>query len=251
MNIQGIGESVVDLLVENKIIENIADIYKLKDINIQLKLLKFPWFGDKKVAEIVKGVEESKHKAVWRLLNGLGIPHVGKKMAQDLSEWIQSAEFRIQNEGEMIKLLTNEDFLRSIYGIGEKTVESITKFFSTKHNLKILDELKNYGVNLDPKKYSDVLNADEAKGSFSITWSFPIPREKIADYFQKNGYIFHESPTKTTDFMLIGEKAGSKKAKAEELWLKMYEGRDTITKQFPFLKNIPTGESKPKLQSLF
>ena len=85
MDIQGIGESVVDLLVENKIIATIADIYKLSDITIQMKLLKFPGFGDKKVAEIAKGVEESKHKALRRLLNGLGIPHVGKKMAQDLT----------------------------------------------------------------------------------------------------------------------------------------------------------------------
>lgn len=71
MDINGIGESVVDLLVENKIIENIADIYKLTDAKIQIQLLKFPGFGDKKVSEIAKGVEESKHKALRRLLNGL------------------------------------------------------------------------------------------------------------------------------------------------------------------------------------
>jgi DNA ligase (NAD+) len=71
MDIQGIGESIVDLLVENKIIEDIADIYKLTDTKIQIKLMKFPGIGDKKVAEIAKGVEESKHKALRRLLNGL------------------------------------------------------------------------------------------------------------------------------------------------------------------------------------
>jgi DNA ligase (NAD+) len=69
MDIQGIGESVVDLLVENKIIETVADIYKLSDTKIQIQLLKFPGFGDKKVSEIAKGVEESKHKALRRLLN--------------------------------------------------------------------------------------------------------------------------------------------------------------------------------------
>jgi DNA ligase (NAD+) len=71
MDIQGIGESIVDLLVDNNMIENIADIYKLSDITLQLKLVKFPGIGDKKVAEIVKGIEESKHKALRRLLNGL------------------------------------------------------------------------------------------------------------------------------------------------------------------------------------
>lgn len=245
MDIQWIGESVVDILVENKIIENVADIYKLGNVHTQLKLLRFPWFGDKKVAEIAKGVEESKHKAVRRLLNGLGIPHVGKKMAQDISEKM------INEKWEMINLLTNEEFLRWIYGLWEKTVENIAKFFHTKHNLKLLDELKEYWVNMDPKKHNDLLKASEAKGSFSITGTFPISREKITEFFQENGYLFNESPTKTTDFMLIGEKAGSKKTKAEELWITIYEWRETITQQFPFLKSIPTIATKPKTQSLF
>ncbi|MEI7919596.1 MAG: hypothetical protein WCH65_05355 [bacterium] len=70
---------------------------------------------------------------------------------------------------------------------------------------------------MDPQKYNDLIKASEAKGSFSITGAFPIPREKITEYFQQQGYLFNESPTKTTDFMLIGDKAGSKKTKAEEL----------------------------------
>lgn len=243
MDIMGIGESVVNLLVENNIIENIADIYKLNDPKIQIQLLKFPWFGDKKVAEIAKGVEESKHKALRRLLNGLWISHVGKKMAQDLAEQLTSKDFFSQ--------VTNEEFLRSIYGIGEKTVESITSFFTSKHNLKILDQLQQSNVNFDPKKYTDLIKASEAKWSFSITGSFDLSREKIAELFQQQGYLFHESPTKSTDFILIGDKAGSKKEKAEKLGLSIYEWRETITKQFPFLKNITTETSKPKTQSLF
>ncbi|MFA6255624.1 MAG: NAD-dependent DNA ligase LigA [Candidatus Absconditabacterales bacterium] len=244
MDINGIGESIVDLLVENKIIENVADIYKLTDHTIQIQLRKFPGFGDKKVAEIAKGVEESKHKALRRLLNGLGIPHVGKKMAQDLAS-------QMNNEQGIMNNLTNAEWLGSIYGIGEKTVENITKFFHDKHNLKILGQLEKAGVNMDPMKYTDHLKASEAKGSFSITGIFPISREKIAEYFQQNGYLFHESPTQTTDFMLIGEKAGNKKIKAQELGIKIYEGRETIIKQFPFLRNIISEGSKPKTQSLF
>jgi len=243
MDILGIGESIVDLLVDNKIIENIADIYKLTESPIQVQLLKFPWIADKKVAEIAKGVEESKHKAFRRLLNGLWIPHVGKKMAQDIVEQLSEEDF--------IQQLTNAEFMISIYGIGEKTVESTTTFFHDKHNLHLLQQLRDYGVNLDPKKYNDVLKKDDAKGSFSITWSFDLPREKIAEYFQQEGYLFNENPTKTTDFMLIGEKAGSKKAKAQELWLTIYEWRETIVKQFSFLKNISSEWSKPIVQNLF
>lgn len=243
MDILGIGESIVDLLVDNKIIENIADVYKLTESPIQVQLLKFPWIADKKVAEIAKGVEESKHKAFRRLLNGLGVPHVGKKMAQDIVEQL--------NENDFIQQLTNAEFMRSIYGIGEKTVESTTKFFHDKHNLYLLQQLRDYGVNMDPEKYNDVLKKDNAKGSFSITWSFDLPREKIAEYFQQEGYLFNENPTKTTDFMLIGEKAGSKKVKAQELWITIYEWRETIVRQFPFLKNISSEWSKPIVQNLF
>ncbi len=243
MDIQWIGESIIDILVENNIIKNIADIYKLTDQNVQITLRKFPWIWDKKVAEMVKGVEESKHKALWRLLNGLWIPHVGKKMAQELAEQLTHKDF--------ITEIMDEEFLNSIYGIGEKTVENIKKFFTTKHNLNVLEQLKEYGVNMDPKKYSDHLKASEAKWTFSITWTFPISREKITEYFQQNGYLFHESPTKTTDFMLIGDKAGNKKEKAQELWITIYEWWENIIKQFPFIKSISSESNKPKTQSLF
>ncbi len=254
MDIQGIGESIVDLLVENKIIGNIADIYKLTENSIQVQLLKFPWIAEKKVAEIVKGVEESKRKAFWRLLNGLGVPHVGKKMAQDITEKMQNSEFRIQNIDHLswvLNLLSDAEWLRNIYGIGEKTVESTTSFFHNIHNLQLLQQLKDYGVNLDPQKYNDFLKKDDAKGSFSITWSFNLPREKIAEYFQQEGYLFNENPTKTTDFILIGEKAGSKKTKAQELGIRIYEWWENIKKQFQFLKDIPSEWNKPKIQNLF
>lgn len=245
LDIQGIGESIVDILVENKIIENVDDIYKLTNQNIQITLRKFPGIGEKKIAEIIKGVEESKHKALRRLLNGLGIPHVGKKTAQDL------ASAMIDDKWEMIDVLINKEFLRWIYWIGEKSVETISTFFSNTRNLTTLQQLKNYGVNMDPKKYNDFIKPNEAKGSFSITWSFMISREKIAELFTQQGYIFNELPNKTTDFMLIGDKAGSKKTKAEELWIKIHEWRDIITQQFTFLKDIQAVSNKPKTQSLF
>jgi len=113
------------------------------------------------VTEIAKGIEESKHKALRRLLNGIGMSHVGKKMAQDIAEQLSSKDFIIE--------LTNEEFLSSIYGIGEKTVKSMDTFFHNKHNLTILKQLKEYGVNMDPKKYTDQIKVSEAKGSFSIT----------------------------------------------------------------------------------
>ena len=244
MDIQWIGESIVDLLVDNNIIENIADIYKLSDITLQLKLVKFPGIGDKKVAEIVKGIEESKHKALRRLLNGLWIPHVGKKMAQDIASQMNNDKWIINN-------LTDTEWLWNIYGIGEKSIDTISTFFTNPKNLQLLKQLENHGVNMDPTKYNDFIKIDDSKGNFSITWSFPLSRKTITDLFQQQGYIFQESPIKTTDFILIGDKASSKKAKAEDMWITLYEWREHITQQFPFLKNIAHESNKPQNQSLF
>jgi len=82
-------------------------------------------------------------------------------MAQDISEQL--------NSENIISQLTNQEFLRSIYGIGEKSVETITQFFSNKEKLQLFHQLQSYGVNMDPKKYSDLLRASDAKASFSIT----------------------------------------------------------------------------------
>jgi len=76
-------------------------------------------------------------------------------MAQELAEKLTHENFITQ--------IMDEEFLNSIYGIGEKTIENIKKFFTTKHNLNILEQLKGYGVNIDPSKYSDHLKASEAK----------------------------------------------------------------------------------------
>lgn len=251
MDIQGIGERVVDILVDNKIVKTIADIYKLTDHTLQTQLHKFPGFGEKKVTEIAKGVEESKKKALRRLLNGLGIPHVGKKIAQDLCSRMKNGKSKIENDEDLKNVLTDISFVNSVYGIGEKTIENIRNFFEDKNNIAILKQLKKAGINMNPHKYTNHIEVDEAKGSFSITWSFGLSREKIAELFQEQGYIFHEQPLKTTDFMLIGDKAGSKKTKAQELWITIYEWREGIIKQFPFLKNSSKKSTQPKTQSLF
>ena len=250
LDIQGIGQSSIDLLVDQKIIKTVADIYSLGDTTIKMQLLKFPWFGDKKVSEIISQIEESKHKPLRRLLNGLWIPHVGKKMAQDLATKL--AEHGTTNW--MIQTLTSMEFLDAVYGIGEKTTQSIIEFFAKEHNQNMIQRLINYWVNFDPKKYTDTSSNAGEKWTFSITGTFDLPREEIVQLFEKQGYKFHEQPIKTTDFMLIGEKAWSKKAKAQESWITIHEGRENIKNQFPFLKNIQSEKkSSPKINqsSLF
>lgn len=255
MDIEGIGGSTIDVLVDQWLLSDVADIYALSEPKHVLQIAKMPWFGDKKIGEMVRQIEESKKKPLWRLLNALWISHVGKKTALDLTKAILNSGFCIPNWklDDLEKIMTDETFLRSVYGIGEKSVESIKDFFTDKDKKKLLQRLEAFGVNFDSAAYiQGILDAEHAKWSFSVTWTFPISRETIAQEMQKNWYLFHDSPTKATDIMLVGEDAGSKKAKAQSLWLKMYEWRDAVVKKFPFLKNILAEISaSPKIQSLF
>ncbi len=131
MDIQGIGESMIDILVDNKIVKTVADIYKLEERNIQLQLMKFPGIGEKKIHEIIKGIHNSKQQPLRRILHALGIPHIGKKMAQDIALQIYATNCQTQDHIEcIIHLLTDNKRLSTIYGIGEKTIQSIKQCYN-------------------------------------------------------------------------------------------------------------------------
>jgi len=89
------------------------------------------------------------------LLNGIGIPHVGKKTALDLVKAVTSSEYKVTSLDDLTKIMSNEEFLTSIYGIGEKSVEGIGRFFGDRENKKILQRLEHVGVNFDPSKYAE------------------------------------------------------------------------------------------------
>ncbi|HCB51904.1 TPA: hypothetical protein DEP21_05070 [Patescibacteria group bacterium] len=141
MDIQGIGESIVEILVDQKIVQNIADIYRLPDHTTQVLLRKFPGIGDKKIAEIVEEIEKSKQQPLRRLLNGLGIAHVGKKMAQDIVQAMVSQQPVCLED--IMYILSDREFLITIYGIGEKTVETVADYFSNKDNQEMLIHLRD------------------------------------------------------------------------------------------------------------
>jgi len=264
MDIQGIGESMIDILVDQKILQNVADIFTLGDPQIQMTLQRLPGFGNKKVTEIAYQLLQAKEKPLRRLLNGLGIGHVGKKTAIILNDSLINY-YSLQDETlspleNLIKHITDETFLQAIFGIGEKTLQEIQDFFSNKHNKELLERLESFGINFDPiKYYKDKENLgifeELNQGSFCITGTFPLSREAIVQAMQSNGRTFHEQPKKDTQILLIGDKPGSKKNKAEELGCKILQWRETITQKFPFLQDITPEEkantTMPISQSLF
>lgn len=109
-------------------------------------------------------IEESKKKPLRRLLNGLGISHVGKKTAQDLVRAVAKRANHGTNLEDLTQIMTDEEFLVGIYGIGEKSVESIKDFFSDKDKKKLLHRLETSGVNFDSSKYAEgMLDTEHAK----------------------------------------------------------------------------------------
>lgn len=239
MDIEWIGESIVEVLVDNKIIANISDLYKLLEFETERVVHRFPWFADKKVVEIQKQLQESKNKEFRRLLNWLWIPWIWKKTAKDISNEL-SLKHECTNLEWISKYLTDSEFLIWIYGIGDKIIEAIINY--RKVNLELLKKLEKIWLNFSTKPINNSQFTNNK--SFCITWSFDFPRPRIIEKMEKNWYTFDPSPNKNTNYMLIWSKPWSKLSKAEELWIDILKWRDNIAKQFSFLLEIEIDKTK-------
>lgn len=264
MDIQWVGDAIVDILMQQNLIHSVADIYKLSEIQTQIFLKKIPWIWEKMLYEIAQQLEESKHKELWRKLNALWIPNIGKKTAQDIEKFLQ--EKWAKNLSEIEVLLTNEELMLQIDWIWEKTIIALKEFFANKQVKAMLEKLEWLWIIFSATSLmSSSSSWAEAKDlmwniqdsssqaaqndsfAFSITWTFQFSREMIKSEMEKNWFIFHDQPKKDTDFLLCGEKAWSKREKAETLGIKIYNSRDEIVKTFPFLWNLKVEEKKVEI----
>ena len=251
MNILWFGESVIEVLLEQGIVKDGADLYKLEEVETQVLLRKIPWFWEKRIEELIKELNHSKHNEVWRLINALGIPNIGKKVAQDIEKFL--ALKKISSLHELRESLWNKEELGNIYGIGEKTLLSLEYFFSDENNTSLLTKLEERGIKC---VFSKTKEEKQEKVWFSITGSFEFSREVLISAFEKEGYEFHESPKKSTQFLLCGKNPWNKKEKASELWITIIGNREEIITKFPFIKKIKeqqkeSNNTKNIQQSLF
>jgi DNA ligase (NAD+) len=182
MDIQWIGEGVIDVLVDNGILHNVADVYKLEDAYLRILLRKFPGFGDKKIYEITKQVKASKKQPLRRIINALGIPHVGDKTSQDIATLLQ--EQKADGIEKIQSILTNADIMITVPGIGEKTILTLQTFFSNPQTQELLKKLQQYGI-----PFSAVREKKQTKthqGTFAITGIFPLSRDQIKETLEKS-----------------------------------------------------------------
>ncbi len=208
MNIEGLGEKIVEQFLENNLIDNIADIYYLKQADIET--LKKD--GKKFAQNLINAIETSKNNDLDRLICALGIRHVGTKSAKVLAKTFKSID-KIM-EATLEELMAVED-------IGEIMAKSIYEFFKQDQTKDLIEKLKNANVNMQIKENNKYDNRFEGK-TFVLTGSLEkYTRDEASKIIEEFGGKTSSSVSKKTDFVLAGEEAGSKLVKAENLGIKI------------------------------
>ena len=211
MDIEHLGEALIDQLVEAGLVSNVADIYKLtKEDLIELERM-----ADKSAQNVIDSIEDSrKNRPLWRLIAGLGIRHIGGQTAQDLAEHFGS-----------LKTLMNasKTELDAVEQIGEKVAQSVYEFFHDDRNIDVIKELTSAGVEPQlPKKV-------KAKGKLAgktivVTGTLEnFSRQQAEQAIRLAGGKSSSSVSKKTDFVLAGENPGSKLDKARKLGVEVID----------------------------
>lgn len=209
MDIEGLGESLVGTLVSSGVISTVADLYRMQ----REALIELPRLADKSVDNLLLSVEQSKHNGLEQLLAALGIPLVGARAAQTLArEFGALQRFREATYEELIALPE----------IGAKMAAGILEYLADEENRTLLDDLLSLGLNLS---YSHTAVGNSLSGkTFVITGTLPgISREEAAQLITSHGGVVSGSVSAKTNFLLAGEKAGSKLDKAHKLGVKVID----------------------------
>ncbi len=219
MDIEGLGEAVVDQLVEHGFIKNYADLYTLhKHRN---KLIELERWGEKKVQNLLDAIEASKKKPFARVVFALGIRHVGSGVASLLVHEFPSIDALMQ---------ATQHELEEAQGVGPRIAESVATFFNDKHNREIVERLRKAGLHMEERISRKATSSSIASKTFVLTGGLSsMTREEAKQRIEQLGGRVSSSVSKKTDFVVAGEEAGSKLKKAQELGI-------TILDEQQFLK---------------
>lgn len=211
MYIEGFGESIVEDFYNLGYLKNIDDFYTLDKYKDELMLLE--GFGEKSISKLLESASNSKKNSLERLLFGLGIRYVGKKTAKILSKYYKTMD-------NLIK--ADFDELKSINDIGDVIAKSIVDYFSDEKNINLINRLKD--LNLNMRYLGEEVNTSNENingKTFVITGTLSKPRDEIKEEIEGLGGNVTGSVTKKTDYVIAGEKAGSKLTKANELGIRV------------------------------
>lgn len=207
MDIEGLGEKNVYLLYSKGLIKHFEDLYRIKKSD----LLALPRFADKSAQNLIDGIEKSKKTTLARFLFALGIIHVGEYAARLLAKNFKSIKDLYHVKPERIM---------QIKQMGEKIAGSISRFFNGPKNIRTLDTLERLGItisNPDFEATSTKKNKPLQDLTFVLTGTLPRPRKEIEDLIESMGGHAAGTVSKSTNYVLVGEEAGSKLDKAKKL----------------------------------
>ena len=210
MNIDGFGEALAELFIDQGFIQSIADVYTLADH--RLELMHLEGFGEKSLDNLFSAIEMSKSNDYYRLLVGLGIPLIGEKAAKTLAK----------NYSTMMHLqeATVED-LTQIDEIGDKMAQSIVSYFDMPENRELISRFVEYGVNMTSNQTQAVGGVLAGKTLVATGTLMRYSRDEIKETIEQHGGKAAGSVSKKTDYVIVGENAGSKADKARELGVRI------------------------------
>jgi len=206
MDIDGLGGETVTLLFNAGLVTNYADLYELK----KEQIIPLERMAEKSAENLINGIEKSKVIPFERVLYALGIRYVGETVAKKLAKHYKSID-AIAQASIMDLILVDE--------IGDKIAQSVVQFFENQENIRIIDRLKNYGVQLESGA-DDVLLSEKLKGKiFVVSGVFEIySRDELKKAIEDNGGKVGSSISSKTDFVIAGDNMGpSKLEKANQL----------------------------------
>jgi DNA ligase (NAD+) len=203
MDIEGLGEKIVDQLVDLNLVRTPADLYRLGFT----ALANLERMGDKSADNLIQAINQSRNTTLARFIFALGIRHVGETTAKDLANHYRSMHSLM--DASMEDLLTVKD-------VGPVVADSITSFMQEAHNREVIEQLLASGMQLSVEE--KIISAAVAGKTFVLTGTFPtMTRDEAKDLLEKAGAKVAGSVSKKTDFVVAGSDAGSKLTKAEEL----------------------------------
>lgn len=216
MNITGLGEKLVDQLVEKRVVAGLSDLYSLtKDALMQLDRV-----GEKSAQNLLDSVETSKSRPLRALLNALGIRNVGERVATDLARYFQSME---------ALLAAKEEELAAIDGVGPIIAASIISFFGESHNRQMIQQLDKAGVNMTEEIQQKNLDSSHPINGKKFVFTGELShlsRNEAAQRVLNFGGEVVNSVSKKTDYLVAGENPGSKYEKAKELGIQILNEMD-------------------------
>ncbi len=214
MDIDGLGSAIITQLVDRGIIADAADLYYLELSD----MLKLDRMGPKLASNILAAIENSKGRGLDRLLNALGIRLVGERASRILAE-------RFIDLDRLIG--ASKDQLTAIDEIGDKMADSITAFFKEKDNLALIEKLRSAGLDFTYKTSGQAIDQVFSQMTFVLTGSLQkLKRDQAKAIIEERGGKVSGSVSKKTDYVLAGDKAGSKLDRAKELNIKIITEED-------------------------